>query len=306
VDISKLLIKGQELVTSGFPLMNMYSSLLVCHLERRAYMRMASCGDASRRCLWPNPRRSRARHRLRRSVALSDELAGTGSRSVARALSILELIARVERPLGLAEIARELGLPKTSALSLLRALSASSFAEVDDAGRYRLGVRSFEVGAAYLRTMTPVQAVERELEWLTQELDATSHFAVLEGDEVLYLAKHDPPGTALKLASSLGARLPAAITAVGKAQLAFTTDSAPTASAEVRRLGYAIDDGNTVAGIRCVAAPVFSDRGCCGAVGVSLLMREEPPTAAVGSLVVEAAGRASTRLGGRYPRREAI
>ncbi len=235
---------------------------------------------------------------------MTDELAGTGSRSVARALSILELMARAERPLGLAEISRELGLPKTSALSLLRALSASNFAEVDDAGRYRLGVRSFEVGAAYLRTMTPVQAVERELEWLTHELAATSHFAVLEGDEVLYLAKHDPPGTALKLASSLGARLPAAITAVGKAQLAFARDSAPITSADVRRLGYAFDEGETVAGIRCVAAPVFSDRGCCGAVGVSLLMRDEPPVAAVGSLVVEAAERASTRLGGRYPRRE--
>ena len=48
----------------------------------------------------------------------------------------------------------------------------------------------------------------------------TSHFAVLEGDEVIYLAKHDPPGLGLKLASSLGARLPAAVTAVGKAQLA--------------------------------------------------------------------------------------
>jgi DNA-binding IclR family transcriptional regulator len=244
---------------------------------------------------------------------LSDELAGTGSRSVTRALAILELMTRAERPLGLAEIARDLKLPKTSALSLLRALSASSFAEVDDAGRYRLGVRSFEVGAGYLRTMTPVRAVERELEWLTQELDVTSHFAVLEGDDVLYLAKHDPPGMALKLASSVGARLPAAITAVGKAQLAFapkpgltTTNSGPAEHAEVRRLGYAIDDGDTVAGIRCVAAPVFSDRGCCGAVGVSLLMRDEPPTETVGSLVVSAAERASVRLGGRYPRGEAV
>jgi DNA-binding IclR family transcriptional regulator len=244
---------------------------------------------------------------------MSDEIGGTGSRSVARALSILELMARAERPLGLAEIARELGLPKTSALSLLRALSASSFAVLDDAGRYRLGVRSFEVGAAYLRAMTPVQAVEGELEWLTQELGVTSHFAVLEGDEVLYLAKHDPPGTALKLASSVGARLPATITAVGKAQLAFapapgagTTDPALPELAEVRGLGYAVDDGDTVAGIRCVAAPVFSDRGCCGAVGVSLLMRDEPPTESVGRLVVEAAERASTRLGGRRPRREAV
>ncbi len=84
-----------------------------------------------------------------------------------------------------------------------------------------MGLHSFEVGAAYLRSMTPVRSVTPELQWLTESLGVTSHFAVLEDDEVIYLAKHDPPGLGLKLASSLGARLPAAVTAVGKVQLAF-------------------------------------------------------------------------------------
>ncbi len=237
---------------------------------------------------------------------MSGQLAEAGNRSVSRALAILELLARQERPLGLAEIARELGLPKSSALSLLRALLARGFTILDDAGRYGLGVRNFEVGAAYLQTMTPVRAVERELEWLTDELGATSHFAVLEHDEVLYLAKHDPPGTALKLASSLGARLPAASTAVGKAQLAFTPASAAAELAEVRAAGYAVDEGRTAAGIRCVAAPVFGDRGCCGAIGVSLLMRDDQRTELVARRVLEAAGRASERLGGHHPQREAV
>lgn len=230
---------------------------------------------------------------------------------MSRALAILGLLAHGERPMALAEVARALALPKSSALSLLRALASSGFAVLDDEGRYCLGVRNFEIGSAYLRTMTPVRAVERELEWLTDQLGATSHFAVLEGDEVLYLAKHDPPDTGLKLASSLGARLPATSTAVGKAQLAYRLDadlaaSRPAELGAVRALGYALDEGQTAAGIRCVAAPVFDDRGCCGAIGVSLLMRHTPRTELVAQRVVAAAERATTRLGGRRPEMEAV
>ncbi|HXW82512.1 MAG TPA: helix-turn-helix domain-containing protein, partial [Acidimicrobiales bacterium] len=127
------------------------------------------------------------------------------NRSVVRALSILELLSRNEGFMALGEVATRLKLPKSSALSLLRALVAGEFCVTDDKGHYALGVHSFEVGAGYLRSMTPVRSVTPELEWLTEVLGVTSHFAVLEHDEVIYLAKHDPPGLGLKLASSLGA-----------------------------------------------------------------------------------------------------
>jgi DNA-binding IclR family transcriptional regulator len=272
--------------------------------------------------------------------------APTVNRSVVRALSILELLSRSDGPMALGEVATRLKLPKSSALSLLRALVAGEFCVTDDKGHYALGVHSFEVGAGYLRSMTPVRSVAPELEWLTEVLGVTSHFAVLERDEVIYLAKHDPPGLGLKLASSLGARLPAAVTAVGKAQLAHRRDlytgglpdGAPSGTAEaeeqeeippaggdprspgehrvgdepqagqarldrelqtVRKLGYAVDDGQTAVGIRCVAAPLFNDGGCCGAIGVSYLLGGGPSAPTVAEAVVEAATRASARLGGR-------
>lgn len=238
------------------------------------------------------------------------------NRSVLRALSILDLLSRTDEPMSLVEVATQLKLPKSSTLTLLRALVAADFCMADDKGQYLLGVRSFEVGAAYLRSMTPVRSVTPELQWLTESLGVTSHFAVLEGTEVVYLAKHDPPGLGLKLASSLGARLPAAFTAVGKAQLAFRSSSvngrlgpralaAEAGAAElegelakVRAQGYAVDDGQTAVGIRCVAAPVFNDRACCGALGVSYLLGGGPSGPLVEEAVVEAAGRASARLGG--------
>jgi DNA-binding IclR family transcriptional regulator len=264
------------------------------------------------------------------------------NRSVMRALSILELLSCSEEAMALGEVATRLKLPKSSALSLLRALVAGQFCVTDDNGQYALGVHTFEVGAGYLRSMTPVRSITPELQWLTEVLGVTSHFAVLERDEVIYLAKHDPPGLGLKLASSLGARLPAAVTAVGKAQLAYRQsgplapaptvtggpggrEGTPTTGASagereheghepgagpgplerelqtVRSLGYAVDDGQTAMGIRCVAAPLFNDSGCCGAVGVSYLLGGGPSAPIVAGAVVEAAARASARLGGaRY------
>jgi DNA-binding IclR family transcriptional regulator len=232
------------------------------------------------------------------------------NRSVTRALSLLQVLGRSEGPMALGELAAQLKLPKSSALSLLRALVGAEFCVVDENGLYALGLHSFEVGAAYLRTMTPVRSVTPELRWLTETLGVTSHFAVLDDDEVVYLAKHDPPGLGLKLASSLGARLPAAITAVGKAQLAFRAArgvatpvgdvSGPLGT--VRHVGYAVDEGQTAMGIRCVAAPVFTDRGCGGALGVSYLLGGGPPEDAVVDAVLAAAGRASARLGGREVR----
>jgi DNA-binding IclR family transcriptional regulator len=217
--------------------------------------------------------------------------------------------------LGLGEIARTLAFPKSSTADVLRALVARDFVTQDNQGRYRLGLGAFEVGAAYARAMTPVASVEPELETLTRELSATSHFAVLDGDEVIYLAKHDPPLRALELASSLGARLPAATTAVGKAQLAFVP--APSAEerfgtshfvefARIRALGFAIDEGGTAPGVTCVAAPVFSPSGCCGAIGVSTLVHGDPTREAIIDAVVLAAAHATDRLGGVRPHADAV
>jgi DNA-binding IclR family transcriptional regulator len=231
-----------------------------------------------------------------------------GSRSVLRAMEILDLLAATERPLGLAQIAKEFAIPKSSCLALLRALAARNYIRQDETGAYALGLRSFEVGAAYLRSVTPVGAATPELRALTERLGMTTHFAVLEGDEVVYLAKQDPTGPGVRLASSLGSRLSAWTTAVGKAQLAYASrlpePARPAAVAEfgaIRQRGYAVDAGVTAGGIQCVAAPVFGVGGCCGALGVSYLLRGGPEVPVIAGLLVEAASRLSAQLGGARP-----
>ena len=147
--------------------------------------------------------------------------------------------------------------------------------------------------------------------------------AVLDGTEVLYLCKEDQPTLGIQLASSIGARLPSHLTAVGKACLAWLeadclpghvdlatrgadgqTISLPNLTAElaqVRGQGFATDDGGAAAGIQGVAAPVFGLTGLKGAIGVSLLRGSAPSLDPVAGDVKTAAARATIALGGTTP-----
>ena len=95
----------------------------------------------------------------------------------------------------------------------------------------------------------------------------TAHFAIVDGTDALYLAKEDAPGVGIRLASAVGTRLPAELTAVGKANLAFVTgslaDSRPALAGELAQLrsqGFAVDEGQILTAVRCIAAPVFDHR----------------------------------------------
>jgi hypothetical protein len=236
------------------------------------------------------------------------------NRSVGRALEIVRLVAASSAPLGLKDIAESLGLPRSSTLTLLRALRDQDFISADDDGRYSIGLGCFEAGSAYARSMTPVKAAEDELRKLTASYNVTSHFAILEGTDVVYVAKQDPPNLGVRLASSIGARLPAIGTAVGKAQLAYVTipTSLEPLSAEIiaeleltRARGYALDEGETAFGIRCIAAAVFSERGCIGAVGVSYLQQSDLDMTQLAASVLGVADATTARLGGRPANRGA-
>ncbi len=221
-----------------------------------------------------------------------------GNRSVGRALQMLDLLAHSDRPLALKEVAAQLSVPKSSAVMLLRALKEFDFVECDSSGRYSIGLRSFEVGSSYVRTMSPARAASDQLRRLTDDLRVTAHFAVLDGADVVYIAKEDPPDLGVRLASFIGARLPAAVTAVGMVQLAYAPTARQTKKlTQVREQGYALDDGAVLSGIQCVAAPVMDASGCVGAIGVSYLRQAEIDLDRVVQGVVDAAAITSARLG---------
>jgi DNA-binding IclR family transcriptional regulator len=154
----------------------------------------------------------------------------------------------------------------------------------------------------------------------------TAQACMLDGLEVVYVDEIDSPHP-LRLNTHVGMRLPANSTAVGKAILAFLPDQerrrligwglpARTSRtitdpvqllnvlAEVRDLGYAVDDEEDMAGVRCVAAPVFDMRHVVvGSIGIAgpaarLSLADMPHKAKV---VTDTARRVSARLGAREP-----
>jgi DNA-binding IclR family transcriptional regulator len=164
------------------------------------------------------------------------------STSVVRAARILDRLAHSQAPMTLAEIASELGIPKSTAFTILRDLASESFVTVSSPPAYWIGLKAFEVGSAHLRASGTAGAVAPELARLTRALNITSHYAVLDGTEVLYLCKEDPPTLGIQLASAVGARLPSHLTAVGKACLAWLEADCLPGHVELATSGARADD----------------------------------------------------------------
>lgn len=201
-------------------------------------------------------------------------------------LAILTYLASRPGPAGAAVIAREVGLPRSTAYHLLAELLATDFVvHLPEEKAYGLGVAAFEVGSAYLRH-DPLERLARPLlVRLVDQAGETAQLGILQGNETVYLLK-EQPGHPLTLITDVGVRLPAHLTASGRAMLAhlpaaqvralfpsvdaFTsrTGRGPTSLREMRELirvergrGYAEEDGLVTAGYASVAACVFDHGG---------------------------------------------
>jgi DNA-binding IclR family transcriptional regulator len=259
-------------------------------------------------------------------TSLGSETPAGGSSSVKsaeRVLAILELLATHTRPVPTMTIARECAIPKSSAHHLLNVMRARNFLTYYQADRaWGLGVRAFEIGSAYLRS-EPLQRLGRPLlAELTATVGETSHLAVLHGTDVLYVDKEQPAAAATKLVTEVGVRLPAHLTAVGRAILAELTEpqlqalyansplvqrtgQGPSQLAElldelaaVRRTGHALEDGLTTPGISCIAAPVHSHEGLAiAAIGVTFVSTQRDDAGSMAAAVCQAADRLSRSMG---------
>ncbi|MBN8870143.1 MAG: IclR family transcriptional regulator [Solirubrobacterales bacterium] len=249
----------------------------------------------------------------------------SGAKSADRALSVLSFLATRATPTPTMTIARECSIPKSSThhlLNLMRERNFVTYYEVERA--WGLGVAVFEIGSAYLRR-TPLRRLGRPiLEQLAADINHTTHMAVLHGTDVLYIDKEEPPENNVRLVTEVGVRLPAHLTAVGRAILAELPeeqvraiyadqplvsrtehhcddlDSLITELAEVRESSYAYDDQMVTPGICCLAAPVFSHEGVpMAAVGTSYVVAQcdDEQVERLAVAVTEAGRLLSSRLG---------
>jgi DNA-binding IclR family transcriptional regulator len=205
--------------------------------------------------------------------------------AVTRALDILELFLEHES-LSAPDITERLGLPRTTVHELVTTLVARSYL-VPLAGqpaRYRLGMRLFQLGGVFAEHLDLAREAQEVAHEVAASCDETVHVAVLDGADVVYIAKVDSTHP-VRMVSAVGRRLPAHCTGVGKmllsglspealdaryppgAQLAAMTPNSLTSPSrlrshlrEVRERGVAYDECESNDAVNCAAAPVY-DRG---------------------------------------------
>ncbi len=199
--------------------------------------------------------------------------------SVVRAVRILEAVGGAVRPPTLGELARDLGIPKSTAHDLCATLVRERLLARSADGRYRLGVRVLELYRAYDAASDLSRAFAEVCEEVLPRHEETLVLSVLDGREVVYVACRN--GTQpIAVNYRIGLRLPAHCTATGKAILStlpeervrqlFGSGPLPRPTGRslgsvddllreleaTRRRGYSVDDEETVEGMCCVGAPV--------------------------------------------------
>ena len=209
---------------------------------------------------------------------------GSGSASpapaVTRAAAVLEALASsATGRLTLSDLARELGIPKSSTLTSCL-LSRRARLINRQGAEFTLGRKLVELGAAYLSRLDEVQEFYRFCEQAPTLSGETVRIAMLDGGNVIYLARYEGH-PAVRLTSNIGDKMPVSLCAVGKAlvarlhdhdvaemfpddaQLPVLTPKSLRTGAElkaqlavIREQGYAFEDEESTTGVVCLAVSV--------------------------------------------------
>jgi IclR family transcriptional regulator, pca regulon regulatory protein len=208
------------------------------------------------------------------------------SQSLARGLAVLGCFTRERPVLGIAEIADELGMTRSTTHRYVITLVALSYLEQGTSRKYRLGLRVTDLGMSALNATGLREHAHPYLEELRQRTSYTSSLAVLDGPEIVYVDRvrsfrRDQHTIEQGLAP--GSRLPAYCTAMGKLLLAYLPESEQsefvaelpltkqgpnTITSEqglldelgaIRAEGLAVNDEELAPELHSIAAPVRDD-----------------------------------------------
>lgn len=204
--------------------------------------------------------------------------ASGGVQSLERAFDLLERMADAGGEVGLSELSASSGLPLPTIHRLMRTLVACGYVRQQSNRRYALGPRLIRLGESASRLLGTW--ARPYLARLVEETGETANMALLDGDEIVYVAQV-PSKHSMRMFTEVGRRVDAHCTAVGKALLAqlppaearrllaeagtprqtpATITDVPTLLThldQVRAQGYALDEGEQEVGVRCVAVPLL-------------------------------------------------
>jgi IclR family KDG regulon transcriptional repressor len=245
------------------------------------------------------------------------------SQTVLKALDVLECVANADRPLPASEVAGLCKISRPTAYRLLLTLATRGYTAQANGPCFRLGTQALSLSRKVLDSIDLPELAKPYMRQLSDITNETVHLSILEGTEILYIAKVES-SQSIRMTSTIGARSNLHSTAMGKAVLAFlpageqaklleqlklTACTSATITgqaalveelANVRKQRFAIDNEENEAGVRCVGAPIFDHTGhVFAAVSVSgpAYRLSVSRLEALSSLVIDTTSAISGRLG---------
>ncbi|APO86263.1 transcriptional regulator [Donghicola sp. JL3646] len=216
--------------------------------------------------------------------------------SVQRAMTLLKALAASDEGHRVSDLAKGAGLAVSTTHRLLTTLEIDNFAYFDpERALWHIGREAYSVGSAYVQKYNFVTPALPYLRKLRDETRETANLGVLDGEQIVTISQVESREI-VRAISPTGGRVPAFCSGMGKAILATWSDNQIERFAEragfhpmtprshrnldtlmkeirhIREVGYAVDDEEHAAGLRCVAAVVLSraeDAVC--AISVSAL-----------------------------------
>ncbi|PRX35800.1 IclR family transcriptional regulator [Orenia metallireducens] len=204
--------------------------------------------------------------------------------SVDRALRILELLIEENQSMNLSEISEEVDLNISTVHRLLNTLIYRGFVAKEETGRYKLGVRIFEI-VSLLEDSLDLKAIVRPyLNEIVDECNETANLVILDRGEVVYIDQVESTNL-VRMFANIGSKGPAHSLGAGKVLLAhldereldkmlkgmeltqFTSETLTEVEElkenlkQIKVQGYAIDFEEMEEGVRCVAAPIKNGDG---------------------------------------------
>ena len=199
--------------------------------------------------------------------------------TVRKAMAVVSAFSYGEPVLGVSELARRLGIGKSTVHRILTTLVADGYVERTHDERYRLSIKMYEIGQQVAASIELRELVHPALERLRNESGETAHVGVLSGTDVVYVDRLESPHM-IRWLTAVGRRRGAHATSTGKCLLAFgppadvarvvagglpklgprtitSRSMLERALAKIRVDGYAVSVDEAVPGVVSVAAPLF-------------------------------------------------
>lgn len=215
-------------------------------------------------------------------VKPTDDARSTTLGTIRKAAAVLNLFDAAHHEWGVSDAAATLGVAKSSAHALMSSLCNAGLLRRTPRGRYRLGWQLLSLSNVLLSTTEFRTEAHVAMEGLVARFGETVNLGVWESGEIVYLDKLQGTRAVQIAQTAIGARLPAATTAMGKVLLAFRPSHEahdfllrpspnPLTPAKVDRVlsdlsvirtaGYGYDLGETVEDVCCVASPIYNYMG---------------------------------------------